>query len=92
MVTSARYVTTDTSAEAGALEDMADQIAQQNEIMQAFYGDIISILQAMDTKLGSLEAAADLANKYLGSVIGELGRLNGRTQRILDLLSTYLHR
>lgn len=91
MVTSARYVTTDTSAEAGALEDMADQIAQQNEIMQAFYGDIISILQAMDTKLGSLEAAADLANKYLGSVIGELGRLNGRTQRILDLLSTYLH-
>ena len=91
MVTSARYVTTDTSAEAGALEDMADQIAQQNEIMQAFYGDIISILQAMDTKLGSLEAAADLTNKYLGSVIGELGRINGRTQRILDLLSTYLH-
>lgn len=91
MVTSARYVTTDTSAEAGALEDVADKIAEQNELMQAFYGDIIAILQAMDTKLGSLESAAELMNTYLSQIVGSLGSLNGTASNIYSLLSTYLH-
>lgn len=90
-VTSARYITTETTADSEALENMADQIAQQNEMMQAFYGDIIAILQAMDTKLGSLEAAAELMNQYLTQVITALGSINGTVSNIYSLLGTYLH-
>lgn len=91
MVTSVRYVTTETTADSEALEDMADQISQQTELMQSFYGDIVSILQAMDTKLGSLEAAADLMNTYLSQVVSSLGSLNSTASNIYTLLGTYLH-
>lgn len=91
VVTSARYVTTETTADSEALEDVADKIAEQNELMQAFYGDIIAILQAMDTKLGSLESAAELMNTYLSQIVDSLGSLNGTASNIYSLLSTYLH-
>lgn len=90
-ISSARLIATASSADTEVLESIADSITQQNEIMQAFYGDIIAILQAMDTKLGSLEEAADVMNGYLSQVVSSLGSLNSTASNIYTLLGTYLH-
>lgn len=91
IIPSFRYVSTETSAETDALEDMADAITSQTEIMQAFYGDIVAILNVMNGKFDSLQAAADLVNTNLQSIITALGGLNTTASNIYSLLGTYLH-
>lgn len=91
VVTSARILTTETSADTEALESIADSMTQQNEMLQAFYGDIIAILNQIYTRLGDLKTAADLMNSNLQSIITALGGLNTTASNIYSLLGTYLH-
>ena len=62
-------------ADLEALENIADQISQNNAIMQAMYGDIMSALNAILEKTGSLEAAQEVANAYILQVVQQLQQL-----------------
>lgn len=90
-VPSASLVAAESSAELGALEDMADQIAQQNDLLQSMYGDIISLLQSIYTNTGDMEAALNLANQYLQTMSGYLQGILGNTSSIYQIMSTYMH-
>lgn len=87
-VTSCRVVTTEYSAELGAMENMADQIAQQNEMMQAMYGEIIALCNAIYTKCGDLETAINTTNSYCSAMLEALGDIASTTNNIYDLLGT----
>ena len=90
-VPSFSIVATEASADLEALENIADQISQNNAIMQAMYGDIMSALNAILEKTGSLEAAQEVANAYILQVVQQLQQLNSTSSSIYTLLSTYLH-
>ena len=90
-VPSFSIVATEASADLEALENIADQISQNNAIMQAMYGDIMSALNAILEKTGSLEAAQEVANSYILQVVQQLQQLNSTSSSIYTLLSTYLH-
>lgn len=90
-IPSASVVATESSADLEALENIADQISQNNAIMQAMYGDIMSALNAILEKTGSLEAAQEVANAYILQVVQQLQQLNSTSSSIYTLLSTYLH-
>lgn len=87
-VTSCRVVTTEYSAELGAMENMADQIAQQNQMMQAMYGEIIALCNAIYTKCGDLESAINLTNSYCSAMLEALSDIASTTNNIYDLLGT----
>lgn len=91
VVPSFSIVATEASADLEALENIADQISQNNAIMQAMYGDIMSALNAILEKTGSLEAAQEVANAYILQVVQQLQQLNSTSSSIYTLLSTYLH-
>lgn len=84
-------VASESSAELGALEDMADQIAQQNDLLQSMYGDIISLLQSIYTNTGDMEASLNLANQYLVSISNYLQSILVDTSDICSILAMYMH-
>ena len=90
-VPSFTIVAAETSAQLDALEEMADQIAQQNQLLQAMYGDIISLLQSIYTNTGDMEAALNLANQYLVSMSTYLQGILSKTDSIYQIMSTYMH-
>lgn len=85
---SVRVVGTATSAELGALEDMASEIAEQNEILNAMYGDIIEICNSIYSVTGDLLAAQNLSNQYFSQIIPILNSMNTTTNNIYSLLQT----
>lgn len=88
VVPSFRVVTTEYSAELDAMEEMADAIAQQNEMMQAMYGEIIALCNAIYTKCGDLETAINTTNSYCSAMLEALGDIATTTNNIYTLLGT----
>ena len=88
-VTSFRAVTSASSAELDALEDMASNIAAQNQILSQFYGDIVAICNQIYQRLGDLQAAQEESNDLFSNVISLLNTTNGKLEAINMAMSTY---
>lgn len=88
-VTSFRVVSTASNAELDALEDMASNIAAQNQILSQFYGDIVAVCNQIYQRLGDLQAAQEEANRLFSNVISLLNTTNGKIEAINMAMSTY---
>lgn len=88
-ITSFRVVSTASNAELDALESMASNIAQQNEILSQFYGDIVAVCNQIYNRLGDLQAAQEEANALFSQVIALLKTTNGKLEAINMAMSTY---
>lgn len=84
---SLRAVGTETSAELSELENIADGIVAQNEILTAMYGDIMAVLNAINTQTGDIIETQRLANTYLSAIKSTLATLSNTTTNIYSLLS-----
>lgn len=89
MVTSFRVVSTASNAELDALEDIASNIAAQNQILSQFYGDIVAVCNQIYQRLGDLQAAQEEANALFANVIKLLNTTNGKLEAINMAMSTY---
>lgn len=89
MITSFRVVSTSSSAELDALEDMAAEIANQSQILSQFYGDIVAVCNQIYQRLGDLQAAQEEANALFANVINLLNTTNGKLEAINMAMSTY---
>ena len=89
VITSLRVVSTSSSAELDALEDMASEIANQSQILSQFYGDIVAICNQIYQRLGDLQAAQEEANALFSNVISILNTTNGKLEAINMAMSTY---
>ena len=85
-ITNARIVGVTSSAELDALESMADAIAEQNDILQAMYGDLVAICNSIYQQTGDLLQAQQLTNEYFSQVIPLLNSLKNTTSDIYTLL------
>lgn len=88
-VTSFRVVSTASNAELDALEDMASNIAAQNQILSQFYGDIVAVCNQIYQRLGDIQAAQEEANRLFSNVISLLNTTNGKLEAINMAMSTY---
>lgn len=86
---SCTVVVTSSSEELAALENMADSIAQQNQIMSQFYGEIIQVCNQIYNRLGDLQAAQEEANALFSQVINLLNTTNSKLSAINQAMSTY---
>lgn len=89
MVTSFRVVSTASNAELDALENIASNIAAQNQIISQFYGDIVAVCNQIYSRLGDLQAAQEEANALFSNVIALLKTSNGKLEAINMAMSTY---
>lgn len=88
-VTSFRVVSTASNAELDALEDMATNIAAQNQILSQFYGDIVAVCNQIYQRLGDIQVAQEEANRLFSNVISLLNTTNGKIEAINMAMSTY---
>ena len=88
-ITSFRVVSAAVSADLDALEDMASNIAEQNQILSQFYGDIVAVCNQIYQRLGDLQAAQEEANRLFSNVISLLNTTNGKLEAINMAMSTY---
>lgn len=88
-ITNAQVVSTSSNAELDALEDMASNIAAQNQILSQFYGDIVAVCNQIYNRLGDLQAAQEEANVLFSNVIKLLNTTNGKLDAINMAMSTY---
>lgn len=89
VVTNAQVVSTATNDELDALENMASNIAEQNQILSQFYGDIVAVCNQIYNRLGDLQAAQEEANALFSQVIALLKTANGKIEAINMAMSTY---
>lgn len=89
VVTNAQVVSTATNDELDALENMASNIAEQNQILSQFYGDIVAVCNQIYNRLGDLQAAQEEANALFSNVIELLKTTNGKIEAINMAMSTY---
>lgn len=88
-ITSFRVVTSGSSETLDAIEDMASNIAAQNQILSQFYGDIVAVCNQIYNRLGDLQAAQEEANSLFSNVISLLNTTNGKIEAINMAMSTY---
>lgn len=88
-ITSFRVVTSGSSEALDAIEDMASNIAAQNQILSQFYGDIVSVCNQIYSRLGDLQAAQEEANRLFSNVISLLNTVNGKIEAVNMAMSTY---
>ena len=88
-ITNAQIVSTSSNAELDALESMASNIAEQNQILSQFYGDIVAVCNQIYNRLGDLQAAQEEANALFSNVIELLKTSNGKIEAINMAMSTY---
>lgn len=88
VITNARIVGVTSSAELDALESMADAIAEQNDILQAMYGDIVAICNSIYQKTGEMVEAQKLANQYFAAMVPILNDIKSLNSSIYSILST----
>ena len=90
-VTSARVVTTASSVDTEYLESIADEIAAGNAAANAFYGDIISILNEIYQRQGEILTSVQTVQQYILEMLNSLTAIEGDVSSISNLISTYLH-
>lgn len=88
VVPSMQVVATETSADLEALEGIADKIAAQSDILQAMYGDLVSVCNAIYERTGDMLTTQQTANNYLSQIATYLNSLNSTTSNIYSLLGT----
>lgn len=88
-VTSFRVVSAASNGELDALEDMASNIAAQNQVLSQFYGDIVAVCNQIYQRLGDIQAAQEEANRLFSNVISLLNTTNGKLEAINMAMSTY---
>lgn len=88
-ITSFRVVSSGSSQELDAIEDMASNIAAQNQILSQFYGDIVAVCNQIYQRLGDLQAAQQEANALFSQVINLLNTTNSKLSAINQAMSTY---
>lgn len=88
-IPSCTVVVTSNSDELAALENMADSIASQSQILSQFYADIIAVCNQIYQRLGDLQAAQEEANRLFSNVISLLNTTNGKLEAINMAMSTY---
>lgn len=88
-IPSCTVVVTSNSDELAALENMADSIAAQNQIMSQFYGQIIQVCNQIYQRLGDMQATQEECNRLFSNVIGLLNTTNGKLSAINQAMSTY---
>ena len=88
-ITSFRVITTDASAATAAqLEEIAQNVAEQNNILSAMYADILAVCNSIYERTGDLLTAQNLTNQYFASIIPLLNNISSTTSNIYSLLST----
>ncbi len=88
-ISSFRVVRQDSSADLDALEGIADAITEQNEMLAGYYGDIIAICNAINSKVNDLNETQKIANQLLSQVVSSLSTVHGDLVAINQALSTY---
>lgn len=88
-ITSIRLVATEYSAELDQLEDIANSIVAQSEILSAFYGDIVAICNEIYQRLGDMQQTQEEANALLSSLISLLNTTNSKISSLNQAMSTY---
>lgn len=88
IITSARLISGRTSAEIEGLENIADQIAAQSDVLSAMYGDIMAVLNSMYSRLGDIQSVLELSNTYFQTIITILQNIDATTVDIYNLLAT----
>lgn len=88
-IPSCTVVVTSNSDELAALENMADSIAAQNQIMSQFYGQIVQVCNQIYQRLGDIQSAQEECNRLFSSVIDILNTTNGKLSAINQAMSTY---
>lgn len=91
MVPSARIISAASSADTEYLESIADEIAQGNQQANAFYGDIMAILNEIYSKESEIALGVDQIAGYILQVLNELTSIGDDVQSMYSLMSTYLH-
>lgn len=96
-IPSARMIGRESTAELDALENMADAITAQSEILSAMYGEVIDVCNAIYERTGDMVAAQNLANQYFAQIIPILNQIQAdtgdivtNTGNIYSLLQTQL--
>lgn len=88
-IPSCTVVVTSNSDELAALENMADSIAAQNQIMSQFYGQIVQVCNQIYQRLGDMNAALEECNRLFSRVIELINTSNGKLSAINQAMSTY---
>lgn len=88
-IPSCTVVVTSNSDELAALENMADSIAAQNQIMSQYYGQIVQVCNQIYQRLGDLQAAQEEANRLFSNVISVLNTTNSKIEAINMAMSAY---
>ena len=88
-IPSCTVVVTSNSDDLAALENLADSITAQNQIMSQFYGQIIAVCNQIYQRLGDIQATQEECNRLFSRVIELLNTSNGKLSAINQAMSTY---
>lgn len=88
-VNSFRVVSTASNATLSGLENIADKLTEQNQLMSAYYGDIVEICNQIYQRLGDMQATEEEAVALLSGVISALDMTNSKLSAINQAMSTY---
>lgn len=88
-IPSCTVVVTSNSDELAALENLADSISAQNQIMSQFYGQIVAVCNQIYQRLGDIQATQEESNRLFSRVIELLNTSNGKLSAINQAMSTY---
>lgn len=88
-IPSCTVVVTSNSDELATLENMADSIVAQNQLMSQFYGQIIQVCNQIYTRLGDIQSAQEECNRLFSRVIDLLNTTNGKLSAINQAMSVY---
>lgn len=87
-IPSFQVIATEKSGDLAALENIADGIAEQNNILSAMYGDILAVCNSIYSRTGDMLEAQQLANEYFEQVKQYVSQIQSTTADIYSLLGT----
>ena len=85
-IPSFQVISTEKSGDLAALENIADAITAQNDILSAMYGDILAVCNSIYSRTGDLLEAQQLANGYFQQVVQYVSQIQSTTADIYALL------
>lgn len=85
-IPSFQVIATEKSADLHALENIANGIVEQNNILSAMYGDILAVCNSIYQRTGDMLKAQQLANSYFQQVIRYVAQIESTTSNIYTLL------
>lgn len=87
-IPSFQVIATEKSGDLAALENIADAIVAQNDILNAMYGDILAVCNSIYSRTGDMLRAQQLANGYFQQVVQYVSQIQSTTADIYSLLGT----